>query len=121
MTVPGDGGAQPHEGFVAYVFGHPAAPNRSPLVKSTDGGHTWKQLPLPPDFPAGGFPNAMYFATSWKGWLGLAGGKVLFTPDGGRTWEWRNLPTDQAVTAIWMDQVGHGFVGVLKSLHSGVP
>lgn len=102
----------PNGGFVVYVFGHRTGPNRSPLVKSTDGGHTWKHVSLPADFPAGSHPTAICFATSWKGWLGLAGGGLLFTPDGGRTWQRRNLPTDQTVTAIWMDQVGHGFAAV---------
>jgi photosystem II stability/assembly factor-like uncharacterized protein len=110
--VPSDAGDQPNAGFVAYVFGHRSSPTNSPLVKSTDGGRTWKQVTLPPDFPRGAIPTAMHFATSCKGWLGFNSGRVLCTPDGGRAWNWRNLPTDQAVTAIWMDQTGHGFVGV---------
>ena len=110
--VPSDVEAQPDAGFVAYVYGHRSSPTNTPLVKSTDGGRTWKQVTLPPDFPPGTIPRAMHFATSWRGWLGFQNGKILFTPDGGRTWEWRNLPTDQAVTAMWIDQMGRGFVGV---------
>jgi photosystem II stability/assembly factor-like uncharacterized protein len=111
--VPSDAETQPNAAFVAYVFGHRPTPARSPFVKSADGGRTWKPVALPPDYPAGAIPTAMRFATSWKGWLGFAGGRILFTPDGGRTWEWRNLPTkDQAITDIWMDPAGHGFAAV---------
>ena len=110
--APTDAPAGPNEGFVAYAFGHRSGPNRSPLVKSTDGGHRWKEVTLPPDLPANDVPNTMYFATSWKGWFGLSGGRILFTADGGRTWQWRNLPTDQSVTAAWMDRAGHGFAAV---------
>ena len=35
---------------------------------------------LPADLPAGGGPNAMYFATSWKGWLGFAAAESCSPP-----------------------------------------
>jgi photosystem II stability/assembly factor-like uncharacterized protein len=110
--APTDAAEGPGEGFVAYAFGHRATANRSPLAKSTDGGHRWEEVTLPPDLPANDFPNTMYFATSWQGWLGFKGGRVLFTADGGRTWQWRNVPTDQSVIALWLDQAGHGFAAV---------
>ena len=110
--APADAPEGAGEGFVAYVFGHRAAGSRSPLAKSTDGGHAWEALALPPDLPATEIPKTMFFATSWKGSLGFSGGRILFTADGGRTWQWRNLPTDQSVIALWMGQAGHGFAAV---------
>ncbi|HTU24152.1 MAG TPA: hypothetical protein VMF30_02065 [Pirellulales bacterium] len=111
--VPTNAPAGPNEGFVAYAFGHRASGSRSPMAKSIDGGHEWEAITLPSDLPASELPKTMYFATSWKGWLGFKDGRILLTADGGRTWQWRNLPThDQAVIALWMDQAGHGFASV---------
>ncbi|HEX4147183.1 MAG TPA: hypothetical protein VHY91_27040 [Pirellulales bacterium] len=110
--APTDTPEGPSEGFVAYVFGHRAGVSRSPLVKSSGGDRGWEEVTLPADLPANDSPKTMVFATSWKGWLGFSGGRILFTPDGGHTWQWHNLPTDQSVIAIWMDQAGHGFAAV---------
>ena len=99
-------------GFTVYVAGS-SGPSRR-LIRSDDGGRTWRLLPLP-EAPAH-WRYVPFFATSRVGWLGAPdGGKVLFTADGGETWENRPLPTDQGVTSLWFDLHGHGFAAVENS------
>jgi hypothetical protein len=52
----------------------------------------------------------MFFANGNIGGIGLKNGTVLFTSDGGRTWARSLAPSGKAVTAIWMDASGRGFL-----------
>ncbi|MFZ2653477.1 MAG: hypothetical protein WAX69_01050 [Victivallales bacterium] len=88
------------------------------LRKSVDGGKNWFAIEL----PASVHPElnwripCVFFATDRVGWIGTPGGGVLFTGDGGGTWERRDLPVreDQDVTDFWFDQFGRGFASVLN-------
>ncbi len=111
IAVPGEpthGG-----GYVVYVLG--LSGNQPQLVKSLDGGKTWKSVPLPPHSSPKVATHSMFFITGRKGWIGCTGGKVLFTRNGGRTWQQRNLPTKETVQALWFDQLGRGFAAVINS------
>lgn len=77
--------------------------------RTTDGGFTWTRMK-----PNGGWyhRDRMFFATSQRGWVASENGQCFFTADGGDTWQPRPLPTDQAVSALWFDQLGRGFAAV---------
>jgi len=107
VAIPAD--VPTPEGFVVYVFGFHQ--QRARLVKSVDGGHSWTVVALPEEAPAYVYAR-LHFATSRMGWIGLSEGKILFTANGGDSWEWRNLPSDRAVSALWFDQLGRGFAAV---------
>ncbi|MBM4048126.1 MAG: hypothetical protein FJ279_23740, partial [Planctomycetes bacterium] len=113
LAMPAD--VRTEKGLAVYVIGHHQRQPR--LVKSLDSGKTWTTLPLPENLPERIFRYCLHFATSEMGWLGLTDGGVLFTADGGATWERRSLPTDQAVTALWLDQFGRGYAGASNSDH----
>jgi len=75
-------------------------------------GGTWSVVPIPtlPRHHAW----QMTSVTSLRGWLGGPKGEILFTDDGGKTWERRDLPSgpDQRVKSIWFSQTGRGFAAV---------
>lgn len=105
LAIPGDIGG-PH-GYTIYVLGQ--RQGRAHLVKSTDGGDTWTDTGLP---AIGAHHRAnVYFATSRRGWVSGLQGALATTEDGGDTWTRVDLPTDQQVSALWLDARGHGFAG----------
>ncbi|WP_152606283.1 WD40/YVTN/BNR-like repeat-containing protein [Methylacidiphilum kamchatkense] len=107
VSIPGD--VKESTGFVIYILGA-KKPSFSPyLLKSSDCGITWNEILLPPNLPN---PHSLFFATSWKGWIGLAYGKILVTEDGGASWRLYQLPTQRAVKALWFDQLGRGYAAV---------
>lgn len=58
------------------------------MLKSDDNGLTWFSLYLPPSASYGLNPAA-YFLNENTGYVSTNGGRVLFTSDGGRSWEVR--------------------------------
>ncbi|WP_044950353.1 WD40/YVTN/BNR-like repeat-containing protein [Chthonomonas calidirosea] len=114
IAIPAD--VPSRNGYVLYVWGGAYKEGNwmARLLKSEDGGKTWKVLPLPEEMPAQAFA-AMCFPTSRMGWIGLEGGKLLFTKDGGESWEWLKLPTERRVVALWIDQIGDGFASIDNS------
>lgn len=105
MAIPGD--VKERMGFTIYILGSKRpAPY---LLKSINSGETWKEILLPPGLP---YPYSLFFATSWKGWIGLDQGKIVATEDGGETWKLYQLPTTRAITALWFDQLGRGYAAV---------
>ncbi|MDA1142452.1 MAG: hypothetical protein O3B01_28135 [Planctomycetota bacterium] len=108
IAIPAD--VQTPEGYMIYVLGDQGRDLR--LIRSHDSGRTWSVVPLP-EMPAH-HAWQMTFVTSRRGWLGGPQGEILFTEDGGQTWERRDLPTgtDQRVMSLWFAQTGHGFVSV---------
>ena len=95
-------------GFTVYVAGNFGKARR--LIRSDDGGSTWRLLPLPE--AEAYFRYVPFFATSHLGWLGGPGGTVLRTDDGGESWTSCPLPTTQEVMSLWFDQNGRGFAAV---------
>lgn len=114
IAIPAD--VRSDGGYVIYVWGAVDQGGRwvARLVKSEDGGKTWRALKLPEEMPATLWV-AMCFPTSRMGWIGLERGRLLFTKDGGESWEWLQLPTERRVVALWMDQFGHGFASIDNS------
>jgi len=109
IAIPAD--VATAKGFAIYVVGQFERKVR--LVKSGDGGDTWSVVNLPEGGLSWG--RAIHFATSQKGWVGGNEGEVLYTEDGGASWQERDLPTDQRVMSLWLDQSGWGFAAVLNN------
>ncbi len=114
IAIPAD--VRIDDGYVAYVWGATYKEGKwiARLIKSEDGGKSWRVIPLPEESPAQLWV-AMCFPTSKMGWIGMEGGKLLYTKDGGKNWEWMKLPTERRVIALWFDQFGHGFASVDNS------
>ncbi len=106
-------------GYAVYVLGLSIVDGKwqARVVKSVDSGYHWSNLPLPSDLRQEDFWNfgQIYFSTSKTGWLGLNNGRLLYTEDGGQTWQERKLQSNRGVAAIWIDQLGRGFVAVNNS------
>ena len=102
------------EGYVLYALGQ--RQNQRRLIVSHDAGRHWSIVAIPPG--AGYYRDQLFFATSDRGWIGCAEGRVLATDDGGLTWTARDLPTDQNINALWFDPAGHGFAAVENSVIS---
>ncbi len=114
LAIPGDAPTNEKGGFVAYVLGNWGPHLR--LVKSVDGGENWKIVPIPEDFASLSYwPSAMFFSDSMHGWIGSGEGELLYTSDGGSTWQREHLPTKQSVCAIWFDRLGRGYVSALNN------
>jgi photosystem II stability/assembly factor-like uncharacterized protein len=113
IAIPGDIPTNQKGGFVAYVLGHWGPQLR--LVKSEDGGASWKEISLPASFASGPtWPNAVCFSDSMHGWIGNGEGAIAHTFDGGKTWSMEQLPTRQGICAMWFDLLGRGFVSVIN-------
>jgi photosystem II stability/assembly factor-like uncharacterized protein len=76
------------------------------VAKTTDGGATWKEIPLVNEHPVRQFGVA--FADEKLGWVGTTNGGYE-TTDGGATWKLVEL--GRAVNKIRMVKDGEGFVG----------
>lgn len=114
LAIPGDVPTNEKGGFVAYVLGN--AGQSLQLVKSEDGGANWKSVPIPEDFASLSYwPSAMFFSDSMHGWIGSGEGELLYTANGGETWQREHLPTKQSVCAIWFDRLGRGYVSALNN------
>lgn len=76
------------------------------VAKTTDGGETWKEIPLVNEHPVRQFGVA--FADEKLGWVGTTNGGYE-TTDGGVTWKYVEL--GRAVNKIRTVRDGDGFVG----------
>ena len=79
------------------------------LIKSKNGGISWEKVNIGKISQSN---VAMYFATNQIGWIGLNNGKILFTRNGGKTWEQEHLPINRNIVAMWFNKEGHGFVSI---------
>lgn len=110
IAIPGD--VPTRQGFVVYMLGHREA-NTACLVRSDDGGRTWREVSLPAAAARTQLLSGrVFFSTSRDGWVAGRSGRCFGTRDGGKTWKDCSLPTDQAVVALWFDQLGRGFAAV---------
>jgi photosystem II stability/assembly factor-like uncharacterized protein len=100
------------------------------LYRSTDGGHTWQQRPLPPTL--GGRPYVS-FVDDHEGWLVVAGSpetqcntesvSVWHTSDGGATWDQRGangVASAQCKGIISFVDPQHGFLDAWDDNHAPV-
>jgi photosystem II stability/assembly factor-like uncharacterized protein len=76
------------------------------VAKTTDGGKTWKELPLVDDHSVREF--GVGFADALLGWVGTSNGGYQ-TTDGGTTWKFVDM--GRAVNKIRIVKKGEGFVG----------
>lgn len=103
---------------VIYILG--ATAKRWPagqLIRTTDGGQTWRLLTFPDDQPQAFHRYQLFFLSPYRGWLGLPGGRILRTDDGGESWTAVNLPPTEKntdISALWFDQLGRGFVATVN-------
>lgn len=56
---------------------------QAPLLRTTDGGRSWRAMAWPTGQPA---PAGLRFLDAQHGWVVGAGGSILSTDDGGATW-----------------------------------
>ena len=93
------------------------------IFKTTNGGDTWKSL----EWPGNLYFSSLFFVDANSGWASAQGGgvgKILYTPDGGNSWEVQDsiegLPS---ITAIFFidDHTGWGVgsYGTIKKTTSG--
>ena len=118
---------------VVYLLGtRRSGPERFPrLFRSDDIGSTWREIPLPENLPWQFNRATASFATTKKGWIGLippglqsvshgvwrkdhdTNPAVLYTEDGGITWEQRTLPGNEwYITSLYLLESDHGFAAV---------
>ena len=76
------------------------------VVKTTDGGVTWREIPLVDDFAARQF--GVGFANAELGWVGTTTGGFE-TRDGGASWQ--KIEFGRAVNKVRIVPSGKGFVG----------
>jgi hypothetical protein len=100
----------PQTGFAIAGGSDFAASSLSPLsggqlLTSTNGGHSWRRLPAPPN------PQSVCFTDSSDGWLGAAGG-LYRTTNGGSTWV-------RAVAAPGRRDAGYPFTMVVQCAGPG--
>jgi photosystem II stability/assembly factor-like uncharacterized protein len=118
---------------VVYLLGAVrSGPLRIPhLLRGDDAGKTWREIALPENLSWEFSRSAASFATADKGWIGLVprglksvshgvwrkdphtNPAVLYTEDGGITWEHRALPGNEwYITSLCLLESGHGFAAV---------
>jgi photosystem II stability/assembly factor-like uncharacterized protein len=76
------------------------------VAKTTDGGKTWKEIPLANDFNLREF--GIGFISEKRGWIGGSTGGYE-TTDGGKTW--KPIVMGKAVNKIRLLKTENGFVG----------
>ena len=113
VAISEPGGTDTKQGGRIYVLGQFRRAMR--LIRSVDSGRTWKIVSLPADTAAHFSLAVMFFANGDVGAIGLDNGLLLFTTDGGKTWEQSNTPNGKGVTALWMDDSGKGFFATENS------
>lgn len=77
------------------------------VLKTEDGGRTWSEIVVP-GAPDGGFWG-LGFATPERGWVGVDGGGVMETNDGGLTWTGEDWAEDQTLNRFRMLTPDLGF------------
>ncbi|UCH78094.1 MAG: M20/M25/M40 family metallo-hydrolase [Candidatus Coatesbacteria bacterium] len=91
-------------GYVAATFrkhGARSPSDRKPvLLKTTDGGRSWRRLPIPGDF----YAYTIAFFDRRHGWVAeyvpsSRTGRILYTADGGATW--RECTTPATNRSVW--------------------
>ncbi|PKL88687.1 MAG: hypothetical protein CVV23_09150 [Ignavibacteriae bacterium HGW-Ignavibacteriae-2] len=101
-------------GYIAgYSGGYPQ------LTKTTDGGNTWNAINFPTDFDRFGSVWAIEIINPHAVWLGLINGDMLYSEDGGDTWnEYPRMhkSTIFGISAVGkkMYQAGNGAI-IMKS------
>jgi photosystem II stability/assembly factor-like uncharacterized protein len=85
--------------FVASTIGN-AVGNGGTVVRTDDGGKTWKpDLNLRADYSNVNF-YAVSFPTPLTGWIVGSGGTILHTSDGGKSWAQQNSNTTATLTSM---------------------
>lgn len=76
------------------------------IMKTTDGGKTWKRQPSGATAMLGG----LFFISDKIGWVSGVKGTILKTTDGGETWVKQNSGTDQQLTKVSFVDEKNGWV-----------
>jgi len=110
ISIPGDVAMESGQGAI-YVLG--AFKGGEAIVRSDDGCQTWTVLETP-STGGGAWRDKIFFATSQRGWFGSRDGLCYVTDNGGQSWQPCPLPVQKQITALWFDQLGRGFAGVVN-------
>lgn len=82
---------------VDYVDAYTAvAVGEGSILRSDDGGATWRQLPSPLSYGL----RAISFADAWNGVVVGLAGAILRTTDGGTTWQAQSSGTTTELTRV---------------------
>jgi len=93
-------------GDTGYAAGY------STLLKSEDNGDTWFSVYIP-SYSDNGFTGfGMYFFNKDEGYIGTDRGDILYTQDGGRSWDTRLTGWFYDVRDIWFISKDIGFASV---------
>jgi photosystem II stability/assembly factor-like uncharacterized protein len=104
--------------FAAGDMPHPAKPGGERVgvvVRTTDGGGSWKEFLI--EHPEATIPvlNAIHFVSPTVGWIAGAdagrSGVVLKTTDGGESWAFTRLPFKQIPTSLFFVDEQTGWMG----------
>lgn len=82
----------------------------SQALRTTDGGATWTPIALPPQHQSGSIFTAVTFLDPSYGFMTDAMQGILFTNDGGTTWEHDNGYT--TLLPLWGIAIGRGSTSV---------
>src|SRR5208283_4476995 len=83
------------------------------LLKTTNGGTTWTQIPSDPTT----FLYGVVFYSATIGWVAGDGGVIMNTTDGGITWNFQTTPTQNTLWDI--ELIRSGSSGVLYAAGDG--
>jgi len=114
--------AGPRLGFAVGQHGWEAEAERV-LLRTEDGGRSWRTVPL----PTGLRPGPMWFFDEQVGWQiasrgpsPQAGFSLLTTSDAGRTWTPGTLPEGMRPGPLWFDKDGQrGWLGLHRTTDRG--
>lgn len=85
------------------------AAGQNVLIKSDDGGATWFRLNFPTGFDSSYKNYAVFFVDELTGYVSNGDGNLVFTDDGGRTWQWRMTNSFNGMIDLYFSDALHGW------------
>lgn len=77
------------------------------LIKTTDGGTTWTDIPP----PHGNTYNSIFALSPQKLWMVGEFGRIVHSTDGGATWITQNSLVQNALTSVFFTDENNGWAG----------
>jgi ELWxxDGT repeat protein len=96
------------------------------LLKSDDGGATWFRVNFPTGFGNSYKNYTVFFVDEFTGYVSNGSGNLIFTEDGGRTWQWRRMGSFNGMMDLYFVDALHGWAiyeysdGLAKTEDGGI-